>query len=150
VSHSFTHLLYHIVFATKHRRPDLAVELRPGLYAYLGGLIRAERGIALAINGMADHVHLLVRLRQDRTLADVMRAIKARSSRWLRTNTSIGPAFAWQSGYGAFSVSQSGAERVREYIRNQEAHHRRLSFKDEFRRLLSAHGLHYTEEELWD
>jgi REP element-mobilizing transposase RayT len=149
MSHSFTHLLYHIVFATKDRQPDLAPEIRPALFAYVGGVVRAERGIALAVNGVADHVHLLVRLRQDRALAEVVRAIKAHSSHWVRARGPAGAAFAWQTGCGAFSVSRSGAERVREYVRNQEEHHRHVSFEDEYRRLLAAHGFRFTEKELW-
>jgi putative transposase len=141
VSHSYTHLLYHVVFATKGRRPDLDAAVRPGLFAYLGGLVRAERGLALAVNGMADHIHLLARLRQDRALADVLRAVKAHSSRWLRANAPAGAAFAWQTGYGAFTVSLSQAPTVRAYIRNQEAHHQKISFEEEYARLLRAHGL---------
>jgi REP element-mobilizing transposase RayT len=150
VGHSFTNLLYHIVFSTKGRHPWLSAEVRPRLFAYLGGLIREEGGIALGINGMPEHVHLLAKLRQDRAVSDVVRAVKANSSGWVHRTFEDLVAFAWQTGYGAFSVSQSQVQRVQEYIANQEEHHRNRRYEDEFRSLLRAHGVEFTEEELWD
>jgi REP element-mobilizing transposase RayT len=150
MSHSFTNLLYHIIFSTKERRPWLEAELRPGLFACLGSLIKEERGLPLLINGVADHVHILAKLKQDRAVADVVRAIKAHSSAWMhRQDANLAP-FAWQTGYGAFTVSYSQVEVVRAYIRNQEQHHRRQTFQQEFRAFLRRHGIEFTEEELWD
>jgi REP element-mobilizing transposase RayT len=150
MSHSFTNLLYHLVFSTKERRPWLEGEMRPRVFAYLGGLIRAERGIALCINGMPDHVHLLVKLKQDKAVADVLRTLKAKSSGWIHKTFPGLRCFAWQTGYGAFSVSQSQVEKVRTYIQNQEEHHRHKPFQKEFIALLKAHGMEYAEEDLWD
>src|SRR5947209_19319663 len=150
MSHSFTTLLYHLVFSTKERRPWLAKEIRPQVFAYLGGLLRDEGGIALSVGGVEDHVHLLVKLHQDRAVAPVLRAVKAGASRWVHKTFPELEAFAWQTGYGAFTVSQSQVEKVRNYIENQEEHHRTRPFQDEFRQLLRQHGVEFTEEDLWD
>jgi REP element-mobilizing transposase RayT len=150
MSHSFTNLLYHIVFSTKERNCWLSAEVRPRLFAYLGGLIREQGGIALAINGMPEHVHLLAKLRQDEAVSNVVRAVKANSSGWIHRTFAGLSQFAWQTGYGAFTVSQSQVERVRVYIARQEEHHRNRPYQDEFRSLLRAHDIDFTEEELWD
>jgi len=147
--HSYTNLLYHIVFSTKDRHPRLTPELRPRLYEFMAGGVRAEGGAALLINGVADHVHLLARLRQDRALSDVLRSLKADSSGWIHKTFPEQRTFAWQGGYGVFSVSQSQAEAVRRYIANQEAHHRKISFQEEFIALLKAHGVEFDERYLW-
>ncbi len=150
MAHSYTQLLYHLVFATKERRPWLTDEVRPRVHAYLGGAIRDEGGLALLVNGVADHVHILARLRQDKAVAEVLRDIKANSSGWIhRTFAELRP-FAWQGGYGAFTVSPSQVERVRLYIANQEEHHRKYSFQEEFVALLKAHGVEYDERYLWE
>ncbi len=149
-SHSFTNLLYHVVFSTKERQPWLDEDMRPRVFAYLGGLVRGVEGIALLVNGMPDHVHILAKLRQDQALSDVVRHIKANSSGWIHRTFPALEHFAWQTGYGAFSVSQSQVEKVRAYIENQEAHHRRRPFQKEFIALLKAHNLPFREEELWD
>ena len=150
MGHSHTNLLYHIVFSTKERQPWLDTEISPRLYDYLGGAIRAEKGTSLGINGCADHVHLLARLRQDKAVSDVLRAIKANSSGWIHRTFPGSRDFAWQSGYGAFTVSQSQVDKVQRYIANQQTHHQRVSFKDEFIALLDAHGIEYDERYLWD
>jgi REP element-mobilizing transposase RayT len=150
MSHSYTNLLYHIVFTTKERHPWLDAAVGPRVFAYLGGLVRKEDGIALLVNGMPDHVHLLAKLRQDKAVSDVVRAIKANSSGWVHRTYPGCAGFAWQTGYGAFSVSQSQVGKVRTYIANQEEHHRQRTVQQEFRALLRAHGIPYKEEDLWD
>ena len=150
MAHSFTNLLYHLVFSTKERQPWLDADMRPRLFPYLGGLVREEGGVALIVNGVADHVHLLVKLRPDRAVADVLRALKAGSSFWVHKTFPDHEHFAWQTGYGAFSVSQSQVERVHSYIQRQEEHHRARPFRDEFTALLRAHGMQLREEEMWD
>ncbi len=149
MAHSFTNLLYHLVFSTKERQPWLDPDMRPRLFPYLGGLIREEGGIALIVNGVADHVHLLVKLRPDRAVADVLRALKAGSSFWVHKTFLNHDHFAWQTGYGAFTVSQSQVETVRSYIQRQEEHHRTRPFRDEFAALLRAHGMQVPEEAMW-
>jgi REP element-mobilizing transposase RayT len=149
MAHSYTNLLYHIVFATKIRQPFLDSDIRSRLLAYLGGAVRGEGGIALVVNGMPDHVHLLVCLRQDVALADVVRAVKANSSGWIHRTFPSAVGFAWQTGYAAFTVSHSQRGRVRQYIADQERHHRRYSFQEEWLGLMKAHGIVVGEINVW-
>jgi putative transposase len=150
VPHSYTQLYYHIVFSTKNRERWLDRDLRERLFPFIGGGIRDEGGTALIINGVEDHVHILARLRADQAIADVLRNIKSISSGWIHTHFPSLAAFAWQVGYGAFTVSVSQIERVRLYIANQESHHRVQSFQDEFIALLRAHEIEFDERYLWD
>ena len=126
----------------------IAPELSTELYRYLGGLTRELNGKAYGINGIEDHVHMLVNLPPTVAVADALRFIKSNSSgrvhdKWPRK------AFAWQPGYGAFSVSKSNVPGVMKYIENQPAHHRRVSFKEEFVAFLRAHEIEYDERYLW-
>jgi len=146
---SYTNLLYHFAFSTKHREPWLNADLRPRLCEYLGGAIRAEKGIALAVNSMPDHVHILAKLRQDKAVSEILRGIKANSSGWIHQMFPELQQFAWQEGYGAFSVSHSHVDRVRAYIQNQEKHHQQSTFQEEFLGLLKAHGIEFDQEYLW-
>ena len=148
---SFTCLLFHIVFATKERRPWLDEAVRPALFAYLGGIARESGAAALLVNGTADHVHLLVQVPAKLAAAELVRLLKANSSLWLhREHAATHRLFAWQNGYGAFSVSASGQAAVERYIANQETHHRRMSFEQEFVGLLKKHGIRYDERYLWE
>src|SRR5262249_20841763 len=113
MAHSFTKLLYHTVFSTKNREPWLTQLVRPRVFEYLGGMIRDRGSISLIVNGIEDHVHLLFRLRQDQTLCDLIREVKARWSLWIHKTYPELEKFSWQTGYGAFTVSQSQAEVVR-------------------------------------
>ena len=145
-----THLSlhYHIVFSTKDRAPIISAAWRERLHAYIGGVVRNLEGVPEAIGGVADHVHLLLGLRATARLADVMRDLKAVSSRWVHDE--IGErAFLWQEGYGAFTVSASQREAVREYIARQEEHHRKRTFQEEYRELLQRSGVEYDERYLW-
>lgn len=150
MGHSYTNLLYHIVFSTKERQPWLDSTVSARLYDYLGGAIRSEGGTSLNVNGCADHIHILAKLRQDKAVSEVLRGIKANSSGWIHRTFQPLRAFAWQSGYGAFTVSQSQVDKVKRYIANQQKHHQRVSFKEEFIALLQAHGIEYDERYLWD
>jgi len=144
---SYTNLLYHIVFATKDRAPLIPPEFGPRLYEYLAGTVRGLGGSALEINGVSDHVHLLVQLKPVMSLSDFMRDLKANSSAWARQQ--LDGKFGWQARYGAFTVSQSQTDRVRQYISGQEKHHRKKSFEEEFRSLLKAHGIAFDEDHPW-
>jgi putative transposase len=150
MGHSCTNLLYHIVFSTKERRSALDSEINARLYDYLGGAVRSEGGSSLAINVCADYIHMLARLRQDKAVSNVVRAIKANSSGWIHRTFNGSRDFAWQRGYGAFNVSQSQVETVQRYIANQQSRHKRVSFKEELISLLEAHGIEYDEKYLWD
>ncbi len=147
--HSYTQLLYHLVFSTKRREPFLGPAVLPRSCEYLGGAVRDEGGKALIVNGMPDHIHILARLRQDVALSDVLRAIKANSSGGIHATVPELSAFAWQTGYGAFTVSTSQGDRVRRYIERQQEHHRQRTFQEEFVAFLKAHGIDYDEQYLW-
>jgi REP-associated tyrosine transposase len=145
-----THLSlhYHLVFSTKNRMPFIKVEWRPDLHAYLGGIVKGVKGVPLAIGGIEDHVHLLVGLRATHRLDYVVRDIKADSSGWIHDKIRM-KKFEWQSGYLGVTVSPSDIERVRRYILNQEQHHRRKSFRDEYLELLKLSGIEYDERYVW-
>lgn len=146
MSSSYTNLLYHIVFSTKDRQPLIAADYQERLYEYIGGTIRGLGGIALAINGTEDHVHVLARLRPDKALSDVLRDLKANASGWMHD---VFPQdFSWQRGYGAFTLSQSNLSAVQNYIARQKEHHLIKSFRDEFIEFLQASGLEFDERYL--
>jgi len=131
------------VFATSKRKPVITTDIQPRLYDYIGGIVRQEKGTLYAIGGMPDHVHMLVRWRTDRAIADLMRTVKARSSRDAQT-------FAWQAGYGAFAVSKSVEPSVKRYIENQAAHHNKRDFQEEFLSLLRAHDVDFDPRYVFD
>ena len=142
---TFSQMLFHIVFSTKERRPLITDELRDRLYAYIGGIVRAEDGALYAIGGVEDHVHLLVRWRPDASVSDLMRTIKSRSTKWVKAELKLA-GFGWQEGYSVFSVSKSQEEVVKGYIARQAEHHRVVGFKEELMRLLEAHGVEFEEK----
>jgi putative transposase len=142
---SYVNLQYHLIFATKDRHRWMLPEIRPRLYDYLGGAIRDEGGKTLAIGGVEDHLHILAALRQDKAISRVRGSIKANSSGWIHRTFPNLWMFDWQDGYGAFTVSRSLVPAVSRYIARQEEHHRRVSFEEEFRALLRAHGIDWDE-----
>ena len=113
MAQSFCNLIYHIVFSTKARRPSLDDDIRSRVHEYMGGAIRNAGGTALIVNGTADHVHILAGLRQDKALSDVVRDLKANTSGWIHKTFPVRSEFAWQAGYGAFTVSASQVEKAR-------------------------------------
>jgi REP element-mobilizing transposase RayT len=147
---SFVCLNDHLIFSTKQREPTLPDGLRPRLFEYIGGYLDAEKACLLAAGGMTDHVHLLVSLHQQTSVADALRGIKANSSKWIHEMFPALSSFAWQTGYGAFTVSYSRISRVKRYIEDQTEHHRVRSFQDEFRSFLRRHGVSFDERYLWD
>src|SRR6202165_1745795 len=142
---SYTNLLYHIVFSTKDRRALITSEIEPRLYDYIGGTVRGLGGISLELNGTEDHVHLLAKLRPDCALSDVLRDLKANATGWMHDVFPAVEDFSWQRGYGAFTVSQSNVEAVRQYIARQKEHHQRIYFRDEFIQFLQENGIEYDE-----
>src|SRR5271165_6041223 len=145
-----THLSlhYHIVFSTKDRHPFIEDALRSRLHEYLGGLIRAANGIPEAVGGPADHVHLLVGLRATHTLAKFVQDIKQASSKWVHEVIGM-RNFAWQPGYGAFTVSVSNCDSVKQYIVDQVEYHRKKSFQEEYLIFLKKHGVDYDPKYVW-
>ena len=138
--HSFTDLLFHAIFSTKGRARLIPDEIRADLFAYIGGVIRKIGGKGLLVNGMPDHVHLLVRLPADLPISECLRLVKANSSKWVHEKWPERSGFAWQIGYAAFTVSLSQRDRVYQYIRLQEEHHRKHSFAEEMAALLAKYG----------
>jgi REP element-mobilizing transposase RayT len=147
---SYTSLYYHLVFSTRNREPTIAPDVARRLYDYLGGVLRSEGGVLLAAGGMPDHVHLLARLTQNRAVADVLRVVKANSSKWYHEALPDRVPVWWQAGYGAFTVARSAVGQVEAYIDGQEEHHRGRTFQDEFRGLLVSHDVEFDEKYLWE
>ena len=147
---SFTQLTYHIVFATKYRKPWIRKNIQEELYRYIGGILRDKKGSTLEIGGVADHVHILARLSPTLAVADVIREVKGSSSKWLHEQHASHQGFEWQKGYGAFTVSYDRAGTVSNYIRNHEEHHRTMSFQEEYESFLQRHGVEYRPESLFE
>src|ERR1044071_2828393 len=149
VPQSYTSLYHHFIFGTKNRQPLIGIELQERLYAYIGGIIRSEMGTLIAAGGMPDHIHLLASLHGQASTSELMRLVKTNSSKWVHESFDDRREFAWQDGYGAFSVSFSALDRVKQYIHEQEMHHRKLTFEEEFAEFLNKHNIPYDERYLW-
>jgi putative transposase len=147
---TYSQILLHVVFSTKHREPWITPDFAERLYPYLGGIVRAEKGLLYHIGGVADHVHLYLRWRPDATVSDLLRTVKARASLWVHQTFPRPGAFAWQEGYSAFSVSKSQEEAVKTYIAGQAEHHQKEDFNTELLRLLRAHGVDFDERYVFD
>ncbi len=149
MSHSFTSNLMHVVFSTKTRRRDIDFEMQPRLWAYMGGMAR-ERGVcALAIGGTDDHLHMLISLPATLPVAKAIQEIKAGSSKWIHETYANHRSFAWQEGYGAFSVGVSQVDDTVHYIHSQAEHHKKIDFQQEFVAFLKKHGIAYDERYVW-
>jgi putative transposase len=148
MSSTYLSLHYHIVFSTKDRQAFIASDWRERLHEYMGGTVRGLGGVPEAVGGVDDHVHLLVGLRATHTLADFVRDLKKADTAWVRDEIRE-PAFAWQEGYGAFTVSPTARKAVTGYIQNQAVHHGRQSFQEEFVELLDKAEIEYDPKYLW-
>ena len=148
MSHTHTSLNYQLVFGTKARAQSIESGFRLELCSYLGGILKAEGCLPLEIGAVADHVHLLVRFPPTVSLADLLRTLKANSSKWLNDTRFPRRTFAWQEGYAAFTVSQSQVPRLLAYIRGQEEHHRKRDFRRELVALLRRNGVAFEERYL--
>jgi putative transposase len=142
MAHTLTNLLFHVIFGTKGRLPTIDPDVRAPLHAYMGGIVRELDGIAIVINGTGDHVHALIKIPPTLALADAMRLVKTTSSKWMH-ETHRRTKFEWQSGYAAFTVSESGARAVRRYIETQEEHHRNKTFAEEYIEFLVKNRIAY-------
>jgi putative transposase len=143
MSHSYTKSLFHCVFSTKMRSQSLPTEIQSRLWPYIGGIARTNGMTALAVGGIADHAHVFLSIPATVTLAKAVQLIKAGSSKWLHDSFPIMQGFAWQEGYGAFSIGISQIDMTIRYIERQPEHHRTLTFEDEFERFLKRHGLEF-------
>lgn len=142
-------LLVHFTWSTAGREPWLEPNMRDDLYAYIGGIANNKRSKLISAGGMFDHIHLLASLPSTISLADFVNVVKSNSSRWIHKSFDGLRNFAWQEGYGAFSVSRSEQQRVVKYVANQENHHRKRTFKQELIILLDKHEIEYDERYLW-
>jgi REP element-mobilizing transposase RayT len=149
MSHTYVHSLHHVVFSTHARRPSIDPAWISGLHAVMGGIARGRRITPLAIGGVADHVHLLISSPPTMSISECLRLLKSNSSRWLNDTYFPRRDFAWQEGYGAFSIAQSLVETTIAYIRRQEEHHRRRTFQEEFRDFLTRQGIAWDERYVW-
>jgi len=143
MAHSFVSSHIHYVFSTKGRRNLIFQDMQTRLWAFMGGIARRSAAKAIAVGGTDTHAHLLLSLPTTATIAQIARAVKGGSSAWIKDAFPACPDFAWQEGYGAFSVSMSAVEQVTAYILNQIEHHRSMSFEDEYLALLDKHGMTY-------
>ena len=150
MAHSHTKLIFHCVFSTKGRAPSLEKPVRLRLFEYLGGIALNHDAHLLSAGGTNDHVHLLIELNASTPIAEMMRTLKAVSSKWIHETFPQLSHFAWQTGYGAFTVSVSVVEEVTRYILSQEEHHRRRSFEEEYVSFLRRHGISYDERFVLD
>ncbi len=141
---------YHLIFRVKSTFGYVLNEDLPKLHAYLGGIVRGLGGVAWIVGGMPDHVHMLVSVPPTIALSDFIREIKAKSSKWMKSVAPCYTYFQWQSGYGAFTVSSSGMDKVKSYIENQEIHHKSKHYKDEIIALLLAHKVEFDDAYIED
>ena len=146
---SFAAVHIHAVFSTKNRTPQIELETQSRLFEYMGGLCRARKSPLLAAGGTRDHVHLLISLSRELSVAKTIGEIKANSSGWIHETFERQRDFDWQEGYGAFSVSHSNLDSVKCYLARQTEHHRKRSFQDEFRELLRRHQIPFDERYIW-
>ncbi len=146
---SYISSYFHCVFSTKERRPFITAELRDRLWPFLGGIARQNTMKAIEVGGVEDHVHILLSLPATMTVAKAVQLIKGGSSKWIHENFSDQRDFAWQQEYSAFSVSVSRLDKTIEYIRGQAAHHRKMTFQEEYMALLKKHRIEYDERYLW-
>lgn len=147
---SLDKVLIHVVFSTKDRFGCLGKSLRPRLHGYLATLIRDLGCGCPCVGGVGDHVHLAVTLSRSLAIADLVKDIKSKSSQWIKNAAPDLDGFAWQRGYGVFSVGPSDERALCAYIENQEEHHQQQSFQDEFRKFLAKYGIEYDERYVWD
>lgn len=147
---TYSQILLHIVFSTKDRVPMITPALAERLYPYMGGIVRAEKGVLFDINGVEDHVHMYLRWRHDAAISDLMRVVKGQASRWVHDTFPEHRAFAWQEGYSVFTVSKSQEPIVKAYIAGQREHHKKEDFKSELLRLLTLHEIEFDPQYVFD
>jgi REP element-mobilizing transposase RayT len=151
MSQSLSKIWTHLIFSTKDRYPFLCDKtVREELHAYMAAILRNHDCPTVLVGGTEDHVHSLFALSKNHAIARIVYEIKRGSSKWIKTQGAAYRKFHWQSGYGAFSVSQSHVEQVRRYILGQERHHRKVTFQDEDREFLKRYEVEYDEQYIWD
>jgi REP element-mobilizing transposase RayT len=150
MAQSYASIIAHIIFSTKNRAPILTENIHQELFAYLIAVFEDINGKALTLNCTGNHIHILASLPRDMAPSKIIEKIKTGTSLWIKKRFPDAKDFYWQSGYGCFSVSKSGVESVKKYIANQFEHHKKMTFEDEFRAILTKHGIEYDEKYIWD
>ncbi|MGR3174272.1 MAG: IS200/IS605 family transposase [Candidatus Scalindua sp.] len=150
MSQSLSNILVHIIFSTKLSKPFIAQAIKKELYSYMASILKDCDCSPIIIGGIEDHVHVLCKLSKTRSMSSVIEDVKKKSSKWIKTRGVEYKNFYWQNGYGAFSIGKSQVNTLRKYIQNQEEHHQKKSFKEEFLEILNRYGVEYDERYLWD
>ncbi|MDP1879693.1 MAG: IS200/IS605 family transposase [Parachlamydiaceae bacterium] len=150
MAQSLSNILIHIIFSTKNRQPMIFPEIMKELHSYMVGIAQACNAQVHEIGGIEDHVHLLISLPRILPISKLIEEIKKSSSKWVKTKGNSYIDFAWQNGYGAFSIGQSAYENLRKYIQTQKTHHQKISFQDEYRAFLKKYRISYDEKYVWD
>jgi len=150
MSQSLSNVLVHLIFSTKDRMRSLQGVDKESLHKYVMGILTQHSCVPLASNSVDDHIHLLLGLGRTITIADLVKELKTGTAKWIHRSAPERAAFAWQRGYGIFSISPSHKDAVIHYINTQEEHHQRVTFQDEFRRFLKVYGLTHDESYVWD
>lgn len=150
MAQSLSSVLVHLVFSTKNREPLITSAIETELFPVMATVLRELKSPSFAINGTADHLHMLFSLARTIAIADLVEEVKTSTSKWIKTKGRPFRNFHWQRGYGAFSVSQSQIQIVKRYIANQKTHHRRVTFQDEYRKFLNSYGIPFDERYVWD
>lgn len=147
---SLAQILVHLVFSTKNRETFLTDNIRDDLHAYIGGIVANQKGTLLKAGSVADHIHLLLSHPRTCSPSDMVQEVKTGSSKWLKTKAVRNANFHWQSGYGIFSISPAHRPALERYFSSQAEHHLKVTFQDEFRRLLKKYGVQCDERYVWD
>ncbi len=150
MANTYTQINMHVVFSVSGRENLLTSNIRSDVFKYISGILNNIEQFPLAVNGYQDHVHLFFEMQPSKLLSDIVRIVKANSSRWINENKYFDKEFSWQKGYGAFSYSRSQRNEVVQYIMKQEEHHKKTSFKDEYLRILDKFEINFKEEYLFD
>jgi putative transposase len=149
MAHSYVNSLFHCVFSTKERQPLIAESLQERLWPYIGGIARDNKMKALAIGGIEDHAHVLLSLPSTMTISKAIQLIKGGSSKWIHDEYSEHQRFAWQEGYGAFSIGVSQVDETKQYIAKQREHHHKKTFQEEYLSFLAKHSIEYDPRYVW-
>jgi REP element-mobilizing transposase RayT len=149
MANTYTSLHYHIIFSTKNRVPFIKAGMEQRVWAYIGGIARKHKMTALQVGGIDDHIHALVLASPTHAPSQIAQFLKGDSSKWIHEEFPKLRDFAWQDGYGAFTVCKSHLRAVIEYIQSQREHHRKRTFQEEYRDFLDKYGIDYDERYLW-
>ena len=150
MSQSLANVLIHTIFSTKNRRALIQSPVDRDLYSYIAGIAKSHGSFVYEVGGVEDHVHILQTLPRAMPVCKLVEEIKKSSSRWIKGKGIRYSDFAWQSGYGAFSIGQSGIDGLRKYIQDQKEHHKKISFQDEYRAFLKKYQVKFDENHMWD